>query len=67
MLVGGGLILSGAMLLEYIGWDESAEIVRRALSACVSAGNVTYDLARQIPGATELSCSAFGRAIVEQM
>jgi isocitrate dehydrogenase len=61
------VILSGAMLLEHIGWDEAAEIVRKALSASVSDGNVTYDLARQIPGATELSCSAFGRAIVERM
>ena len=61
------LILSGAMMLEYLGWDEAADTVRRALSASISAGNVTYDLARQIPGATELSCSAFGKAVVEQM
>ena len=61
------LILSGALMLEYLGWDEAADIVRAALSASISAGNVTYDLARQIPGATELSCSAFGRAVIEQM
>jgi len=61
------VILSGAMLLEYIGWDQAADMVRQALSATVGAGKVTYDLARQIEGAEELSCSAFGRAIVERM
>jgi isocitrate dehydrogenase len=61
------LILSGAMMLEFVGWDEAADMVRSALSASISAGSVTYDLARQIPGSTELSCSAFGRTIVEQM
>ena len=61
------VILSGAMLLEYIGWGQAADMVRQALSATVGAGKVTYDLARQIEGAEELSCSAFGRAIVEQM
>lgn len=61
------VILSGAMLLEYIGWDPAADMVKQALSATVGAGRVTYDLARQIEGAEELSCSAFGRAIVERM
>ena len=61
------LILSGAMMLEFLGWDEAAEMVRAALGTTISAGKVTYDLARQIPDATELSCSAFGRAIVEQI
>jgi len=61
------VILSGAMLLEYIGWDQAADMVKQALSATVGAGTVTYDLARQIEGAEELLCSAFGRAIVERM
>ena len=55
------------MLLDYIGWDPAADLVKQALSATVGAGKVTYDLARQIEGAEELSCSAFGRAIVERM
>ncbi len=55
------------MLLEYIGWDPAADMIRQALSATVGAEKVTYDLARQIESAEELSCSAFGRAIVEQM
>lgn len=61
------LILSGALMLEYLGWDEAAGTVRSALTASISAGSVTYDLARQIPGSTELSCSAFGKSVVEQM
>lgn len=57
------LILSGAMMLEYIGWREAAENVRGALRATIKEGVVTYDLARQIPGAREVKCSAFAAAI----
>lgn len=63
----GSLILSGAMLLEHLGWDEAAVMIPQALSRTIAAGLVTYDLARQIEGATELSCSGFGRAIVERL
>ncbi len=58
------LILSGAMMLEYIGWREAAELIRQALQAVIQAGTVTYDLARQIAGAREVKCSEFARAIV---
>jgi len=61
------LILSGAMMLEHIGWLEAAELIRKSLQETVQAGKVTYDLARQIPGATEVSCSAFGAAIAARM
>ncbi len=61
------LILSGAMMLDYMGWDKAAAAIRDALKRAVSAGKVTYDLARQIPGAEEISCSAFGQAIQEQL
>jgi len=63
----GSLILSGALMLEHLGWDEAAALVRKALGLTIAAGLVTYDLARQIDGAKELSCSAFGRAIVERL
>ncbi|MFH1090816.1 MAG: isocitrate dehydrogenase (NADP(+)) [Pseudomonadota bacterium] len=63
----GSLILSGAMLLEHLGWDEAAQKVRSALEKTISDRLVTYDLARQIDGATELGCSGFGRAIIERM
>ncbi len=61
------LILSGAMMLEHIGWLEAAELIRSSLQETVRDGKVTYDLARQIPGATEIACSAFGAAIASRM
>ncbi len=63
----GSLMLSGAMMLEHMGWDEAAEAVRKGIAAAVQAGTVTYDLARQIEGATEVKCSEFAEAIVKQM
>ena len=61
------LILSGAMMLDYLGWKEAAELVRTALQKTVKAGTVTYDLARQITGATEIKCSTFAEKIVSHM
>jgi isocitrate dehydrogenase len=61
------LILSGAMMLDYMGWHHSAEIIRAGIQEAIRSKTVTYDLARQISGATELSCSAFGKAIVDKM
>ncbi|RKY74706.1 MAG: NADP-dependent isocitrate dehydrogenase, partial [Candidatus Latescibacterota bacterium] len=61
------LILSGAMMLEYIGWKEAAELVVRALERTISEGKVTYDLARQMEGATLLKCSEFGEAVMENI
>ncbi len=59
----GSLILSGAMMLDHMGWQEAAGLVRDALQQAIAAKQVTYDLARQIPGAVEVSCSEFGRRI----
>jgi isocitrate dehydrogenase len=58
------LILSGAMMLEYLGWQEASECIRNALQSAIKAKTVTYDLARQIDGATEVKCSEFAQAIV---
>lgn len=63
----GSLILSGAMMLDYMGWTEAAALVRDGISAAIQAGTVTYDLARQIAGATEVKCSEFARKIIEKM
>ncbi len=63
----GSLILSGAMMLDHMGWPEAAEQVRNALQLAIGAKEVTYDLARQIPGATEVSCSGFGHRICRFM
>jgi isocitrate dehydrogenase len=63
----GSLILSGAMMLEALGWPEAAEKVRTAVARTIAAGLVTYDLARQMAGVTPISTSAFGRATVENI
>jgi isocitrate dehydrogenase len=63
----GSLILSGAMLLRWLGWSEPADAVDRALEAAIGDKRVTYDLARQMKGATEVSTSGFADAIVENL
>lgn len=61
------LILSAAMMLDYIGWNEAARAVVRALEATVAQKTVTYDLARQIEGARQVRTSEFAAAIVANM
>ena len=61
------LILSGAMMLDHMGWREASRLIRDALQDTIEAKTVTYDLARQIDGATEVKCSEFAQAIVEHM
>ena len=63
----GSLILSGALLLEHICWPEAAGLIYRAFPRTISAGIVTYDLARQMPAAREVSCSQFGQSLVDFM
>lgn len=63
----GSVLLSGVMLFEYIGWQEAADVITSALETTISNKTVTYDLARLMTGATELSCSAFGSAIIANM
>ena len=63
----GSLILSGAMMLDYMGWKEAGTAVRDAVQAAIKARRVTYDLARQIEGAQEVKCSEFAAAIVAQI
>jgi len=61
------LILSGALMLDYMDWRGAADRIRTALQAAIKAGMVTYDLARQIPGSREVSCSAFAAAVAERL
>jgi isocitrate dehydrogenase len=61
------LILSGAMMLDYLEWRQSSDLIRQALQATIKSGTVTYDLARQIEGAREVKCSEFAQSIVEHM
>jgi isocitrate dehydrogenase len=58
------VILSGAMMLDYMDWREAAESIRQALQDTIKAGKVTYDLARQMEGVTEVKCSEFAQEIV---
>ncbi len=59
----GSLLLSGAMMFDYLGWKEAAQFVRQAIEKTISQKIVTYDLARQMKGAKQVSCSGFGKAV----
>ncbi|MFP4028109.1 MAG: isocitrate dehydrogenase (NADP(+)) [Candidatus Brocadiia bacterium] len=61
------LILSGRMMLEYMGWQEAGDLILKGLKKAVAAKTVTYDLERQMKGAELLKCSEFGEAIVANM
>jgi isocitrate dehydrogenase len=63
----GSVILSGVMMFEYMGWDEAGKLVVRGLENAIKSGKVTYDLARQMPLATEVSTSGFGDRIIAGM
>ena len=61
------LIMSAAMMLDHMGWKEAADKIERAVGRAIRKKTVTYDLARQIKGAKKISCSAFGKAVVDNM
>lgn len=63
----GSLILSGALMLRYLGWGEAADRIEAALEKTIESKVVTYDLARQIEGATEVSTSHFAETICQNM
>jgi isocitrate dehydrogenase len=63
----GSVILSGVMMFEYLGWNEVSNLIVRGLENAIKSKNVTYDLARQMPGAKEVSTSAFGDQIIKGM
>lgn len=63
----GSIILSAEMMLRYMGWAEAADLVIRGMEGAIGAKQVTYDLARNEPDATELSSSAFGGAVIGYM
>ena len=63
----GSLILSAEMMLRHIGWNEAADLIINGMNGAIQAGTVTYDFERLMEGATLLSCSEFGKAIVKAM
>ena len=63
----GSVVLSGVMMFEYMGWTEAATLIVRGVENAIKSRRVTYDLARQMSGATEVSTSAFGDQIITGM
>ena len=63
----GSVILSGEMMLRYLGWNEAADLILKGMDGAIGARKVTYDFARLMPGATEVKCSEFGDAIIAHL
>jgi isocitrate dehydrogenase len=63
----GSVILSGVMMFEYLGWTEVGTMIVRGIEQAIKKRHVTYDLARQMPGSTEVSTSAFADRIIAEM
>jgi len=63
----GSLILSGEMMLRYLGWTEAADVILKAMDGTIASNNVTYDFARLMNDANEVKCSEFADAMIENM
>ena len=63
----GSVILSGEMMLRYMGWIEAADLIIKGMDGAISAKTVTYDFARSMDGASEVKCSEFGDAVIKHM
>ena len=63
----GSVVLSGEMMLRYLGWNEAADLVIKGMDGAIASKRVTYDFARQMEGGTEIKCSEFGDNIVAHM
>jgi isocitrate dehydrogenase len=63
----GSVILSGVMMFEYMGWQEAADLITKAIDRTIGQKRVTYDFERMMQGATLLSCSGFADALIENM
>ena len=63
----GSVVLSGEMMLRYLGWNEAADLIIKGMDGAIASRKVTYDFARLMDGATEMSTTQFGDAIIEHM
>jgi len=63
----GSVVLSGEMMLRYLGWDEAADAILRGMDGAIASKRVTYDFARQMEGAVEIKCSAFADNLIAHM
>jgi isocitrate dehydrogenase len=63
----GSVVLSGEMMLRYMGWTEAADLIIKGMDGAIGSKTVTYDFARLMEGATEVKCSEFGDAVIKYM
>jgi isocitrate dehydrogenase len=63
----GSVVLSGEMMLRYLGWIEAADLIIKGMDGAIGSKTVTYDFARLMEGATEVKCSEFGDAVIKHM
>lgn len=63
----GSLLLSGVLMLEYLGWQEAAQLIYASMDKTISQKTVTYDFARQMEGATQVKCSEFADKLIENL
>ena len=63
----GSVVLSGEMMLRYMGWTEAADLIIKGMDGAIAAKRVTYDFARLMEGATKIKCSEFGDALIAHM
>jgi len=63
----GSVVLSGEMMLRYMGWTEAADLILKGLNGAIGSKRVTYDFARLMEGATEIKCSQFGDNMIQHM
>jgi isocitrate dehydrogenase len=63
----GSVVLSGEMMFRHLGWTEVSDLILKGLNGAIGSKRVTYDFARQMPGATEIKCSEFGENIIAHM
>ncbi len=63
----GSVVLSGEMMLRYLGWNEAADLIIKGMDGAIVSKKVTYDFARLMDGATEIKCSEFGQNIIDHM
>ena len=63
----GSLILSAEMMLRHMGWTEAADLIISSMENSIASKKVTYDFARLMEGATQVSCSGFGQVMIDHM
>ena len=63
----GSMILCGEMMLRHMGWSEAADLIIHGMEQAIQSKKVTYDFARLMEGATQVSCSTFGNVVIQHL